>query len=271
MSEVDDVPVSAENVSQQVHVTEPAIAAAADTPETLGVDQASYDKYYKGDTFDWASYGKEQAFKAQKATPTDEPVETPEAEDASGVVEKAGLDWDDLGAKISADGDISAEDYDALAAIGIPKQVISDYVASVQGNAQATIDAVIDMAGGQDAFDQLYTALYSNATEAARNKIDVLLRDPDTREAGVIQAYRTAGLEPPTGQYQTHATPTPAASRGNAPPVNRSVVGYDSQEAQVLDQRDPRYRTDPTFRAEVMQRIAASTYAMNTRTAGAGM
>jgi hypothetical protein len=182
MSEVNadgNVQPVTDNVTQQVHVTDADLPNnAPDTAESLGIDASSYDKYYKDGNMDWASYGKEVAFKQQqaadKAIQNNEPAPAEEAGDAQGVVENAGLSWEDLGAKISSMGDIDAEDREALHAIGIPDQVINDYIGAVTGEAQGIIDSVIDGMGGQEAFDAVYAGLHANSTETQRNNIDAL-------------------------------------------------------------------------------------------------
>ena len=258
-------------------------AATAVTPESLGVDQASFDKYHKDGAFDWASYGKEQAFKAtQRATePAKEPAkdeerkseaprhsDTPEAQDK---VAEAGLDWDALGGKISEDGDISAEDYKALADIGVPEQVVKQYVDMVKNDAQSMIDDVIEQAGGQETFDAVYDALQSKPIEL-RRKIDGLLGDPDTRQYGVDLMFKEAGIQRDTGAppaAQPRQEPGSANNRnpGSAP----ASQGFASFEEQVAAQRDPRYRTDLNYRNEVMAKIGASTFDMNPRTHTGGL
>lgn len=264
----EEVPQVTTSTSQETVVTEVPKPATTETPENLGVDQASFDKYYKDGEFDWGSYGKEQAFKAKQAAeaaarkPAEEAPKTPEG--AQEAVESAGLNWDTLGEKISANGDISPEDYKALADIGIPEHVVQDYVTMVNNEAAMTIDEVMDSFGGPEAFDQVFDALASKPLEQ-RQALDDLLVNPETRAEGVRRSYELAGLTPPNTPAQ------PVAGARNTAPVTPQVQGYGSFEEQVQAMRDPRYRTDPTYRAEVLQKVASSSYQMNPRMAGAGL
>jgi len=247
-----------------------------DTAETLGVDQASYDKYYKDGKFNWEDFGKEQAFKAKQSATKDEGEpkdkskapkhsQTAEAED---LANKAGLDWDALGTKISSDGDISPEDYTALENIGVPRHVITGYVEAIKGQAQDLIDDIIDAAGGQDEFDKVFDAL-AEKPMSIRKQIDALLLDPATREDGVTMMFKHAGVERPTDKPNTPTDPKVPAQRNGA--VNQgqggdpSVKGFSSFEEQMQAQRDPRYKSDVAYRNEVMGRIAVSTYELNPR------
>ena len=91
MSDVEQV---VETSAQQVHITEPANPEATVDAASLGVDQASFDKYYKEGNFDWASYGKEQAFKASQEFEATKEATTEEVQpEAAAAVADAGLDW----------------------------------------------------------------------------------------------------------------------------------------------------------------------------------
>lgn len=270
-----EVPQGAQQTTQHATITEVPQDTPA-TPESLGVDQASFDKYYRNDEFDWASYGKEQAFKQQqqqRPQSPEEPAEpAPATEGAQQAVENAGLDWDSLGQKITSEGDISPEDYKALEEIGVPQNVVQDYIAAVKDQAQVIIDSVIDEFGGQDEFNAVHAALYTNASLQQRNKIDELLRDPDTRTAGVAQAYRLSGIQPGSArQADQSPAAAPAASRGNSASTQGSPQGFNSFEEQVQAQRDPRYKTDVAYRNEVMRRAAQSDYQINPRSHGSGL
>jgi hypothetical protein len=63
----------------------------------------------------------------------------------------------------------------------------------------------------------------------------------------------------------------PVAGGVNAGLAAGDAKGFESFEAQVVAQSDPRYKTDPEYRAQVMQRIAASAFDMNPRTHTSGL
>lgn len=256
---------------QSAHIPDPEPSVPA-TAESLGVDQASFDKYYKDGNFNWEGYAKEQAWKdSQKpaeAKPESKPSNAPQHSDtkeAQTAVENAGLNWDDLGAKISDDGDISPEDYDALARIGVPKEVVQNYIAMTKQQSQGMIDDIIDKSGGQEMFNQVYDRLQSKPLEL-RNRIDSMLTDPSTRQYGIDMMFKEAGLEPPTGAAQQPAAPPQQQSGAqNRVGTDGAIQPFQSFEEQVAAQRDSRYNTDPAYREEVIRRALAGKY-----TTGAG-
>ena len=254
-------------------------AAAAATPEALGVDQASFDKYYKDGDFDWASYGKELAFKAkggkaedkggESDTTKDGETEEPDQAAAQDAVSDAGLNWDTLSQTVAETGDITKEDRAALVKIGIPEAIIDSHINAVHSQTQGLIDTVIEGLGGQSTFDQVFDALQEHPIEL-RNKIDGLLADPDTREAGINLAFAKSGVQRPGSE----ATPEPTPARGARAATGRSStegLGYQTFEEQAAAQADPRYKTDAAYRGAVMAKIAVSQYNVNPRAHRGGL
>lgn len=253
------------------HITDNDLPAAApaDTPESLGIDQASYDKYYNDGQMNWQSYSRELEYKMSQRSSAETPqpaqADAPEA-DAQVAVENAGLDWDSLGAKITAQGDLDTGDYEALAAAGIPEELARNYVRLNVMEAENTVSDVMERFGGEEAFGEIFQALQDNTDLAIRNRIDELLWDPITRDAGIAMALQHAGVQPQQAaapQPQTPA-PAPAPSRAN-PGVAQEAPGFSSMEEMGLAMRDPRYRTDPTYRAEVERRALGATVDFNPR------
>jgi len=250
------------------------------TPGDLGVDQASYDKYYKEGNFDWQSYSKELEYKySQVTTKTEEtPQATPEGEEipsvaaAQNAVENAGLNWEDLSQRIGAEGDLSDEDYDALTNAGIPPEISRNYVRMARADVENTVADVISKFGGNEGFEQVYNALQENTTVEIRNQIDLLLRDSVTRDAGVAMSYQYSGIQPNTTTPVPPPTPTPVASRGNAGAAPSSAPqGFVDMEQMSAAMQDPRYRTDSTYRAEVEARARAASFDFNPRRHTSGL
>lgn len=262
-------------------------AATENLPAELeGMDKASLDKYYKDGEFDWASYGKEQAFKA-KQTAT-EPAETAETEGEEAAnepakegitneendkikaaTEAAGVDFEAAANSIIENGDLSVDDRKKLVDSGIPEFVIDDYVRLMVTDINSRVAQTIESLGGEEEFNSIFDGLQQNATEDQRNQIDDLLRDPATFNAGIQLARDLSGVG---GE---NPAPAPAqeitGGRNQAAPTAPAVQGFASFEEQMTAQRDPKYNNDPAYRDEVMRKIAASTYTVNPRAHTGGL
>jgi hypothetical protein len=263
-----------------------AAKATANLPEELqGMDAASLEKYYKEGVFNWEAYGKEQAFKAkQAANKADSDAENKDetsAKDAEkkdgeaakeaaklsedqqkaikDVANKAGVDWQAAAQSIVDSGKLSDDDRKKLLDVGIPEVVIDDYARLIHKEAGEQIAKVIDSMGGETNFDKVFDGLQANATEDQRNHVDSLLRDPATFDAGIQLAVNLSKVDVKTKPGQTVVTTNRAA------PSQDSVVAFKNFQEQMTAQRDPKYKTDPEYRAQVMKRIAASEYSINPR------
>lgn len=263
--------------------------AKAVTADSLNVDQASFDKFFKDGVMDWASYGKEQAFKAAQKTEekaTEDKPETPaeEAEAADtealqGVVEGAGLDWNELGQQLVDTGDISEESKEALKKIGIPEEVVDNYIELIKADADSQIDTVVEAFGGEDKFTAVYDKLVADVDNEQRMAIDAMLKNPATFDMGVKMAYELSGVPEPEGGLKPLIDNTQKASEENTEIVTpnasaggtNEAKGFTSFAEQVAAQRSDRYKTDPQFRAQVMERIKASQYDLNPRMHSGGL
>jgi hypothetical protein len=281
-----DVGVSAQRFTETIAEAKAKIdgAAKVETAESLNVDAASFDKYFDGKVFDWASYGKEQAFKAAQKKPaegdadpapegTPEPVTvTPETEAAaSDAVSKAGLDWDELGQQIVDTGDISAESREALGKIGIPETLVDQYLGLLHKDATDIVVDIVDGFGGEEKFGDVFDALQEKATAEQRDAIDEMLKEPSTFDLAIQTAFTLAEIERPEApKAEPGVTPeviTPNASTGGT----GNTQGYESFAEQVNAIKDPRYKTDPAYRAEVMNKVRVSTFDMNPRAHSGGL
>lgn len=278
----------------QIDTTQAAAQAAIDaaaktaSADSLGIDQASFDKFVKDGVMNWEAYGKERAFKdAQKpaapvapvtppadpATPAADPA-TPDpttdaqtAADAQAVIQNAGLDWDAVTASVVENGKLSDEDTAKLVALGIPEVVINNYITSVQKEAGAHIDTVLAGFGGEEKFNAVFEAVQKNATDEQREQIDTLLRDPATFDVGVTLANKLAGMEPAA---PLQGKPVAGAQNQVASAGAEDGKPYETYQAQVAAQSDPRYKTDPAYRDSVIKRIMV-TPGTNPRAHTGGM
>jgi hypothetical protein len=258
------------------------VSAGAATPQSLGVDQASFDKFFNDGEFDYASYGKEQAFKAkgktegadatggEPAATKDGDTQAPDTAAAQDAVSNAGLNWDTLSQSVSENGDITKEDRAALVKIGIPNNIIDTHINAVHGQTQNLIDTVISGIGGQATFDAVFDALQEHPMEL-RNKIDGLLQDPDTREAGINLAFHKSGVQRPVADgARAQVVPVTGARASRSSPAQQGL-GYKTFEEQAAAQSDPRYKNDAAYRGAVMAKIAVSQYNVNPRAHRGGL
>jgi hypothetical protein len=191
---------------------------------------------------------------APTAAPKDPLAVTPQAAPtdaaAAQAAASAGLDFGALEQEFLDKGAISPENYAALQAKGIGKEVVDNYIAGRQALAANYEREVKAVAGGDEGWTKLVswaaTALSPAEITAFNNA--TASRDP------AMAKFAVAGLQ---ARYTAQYGSQPPLVGGH--PVS-GPAGYESVAQMKADMRDPKYKVDPAFRKMVEGRIAAATF-----------
>ena len=241
---------SADITTTQAEVDAAKANADAVGPDSFGVTQAQFDKYYKDGQYNWEAHAKELQYIAEQRGTDNQQTQQEEgkqevAEDAQQAVEQAGLDWDELSYKIGAQGDIDIEDYNKLMAMGIPEETIRGHVQMVAQQVQSHVQAVTDAFGGQEVWQQTQAWADRNLSEGEIDHLNRMLAGPDYQMA-VDMIKQRAGT-----QMQSMPQTNPGTTQ---------VAPYQSQAEMIADMRKPEYKRDPAFRNQVQARAGASSF-----------
>ena len=189
-------------------------------------------------------------------TKLDEPEkpEKPEVKEEKTEVEKEFLQslWDESQEK----GEFKQETLDKLKEMN-PTQLAQEYLNYRAGNqppeprslSKEDVKELHNVTGGQKGYNDMIKWAASNIDKSERNMFDAVIDSGDKQAAYfAVQAmnYRyndAQGVDAPllTGKA---ASPQPP--------------GYKSQAALVAAMSDPRYDNDPSYRQEVMEKLARS-------------
>ena len=161
-------------------------------------------------------------------------------DDIVNAVGEAGLNMADLMWQADNGGDIS-QHYDALAeAVGVPRQVVENYVAKAQaqesdGMSSADEAAIINEVGGQDAFNQLSGWAKANldANELADYNATV--------DSGNASAVRWA-LKALQAKAAQPASSEPKLIRGQAPAETVRRFKSKAEVLEAMNKRDSKGR-----------------------------
>ena len=273
--------------TQSVNIVADQTSSAPEdvTAESLGVDKAAFDKYFKTDdkSFDWGAYGKERAWQdkqkqtgqgtgqaaentgvnaAQSAENTGQQTgQGTGQEQATQAVEQAGLKIDEVDAYLAEHGKLSDEHLTALEKVGIPKDRAQQIAQMMHKEGQAQAQSVLEFFGGADAFGNIRQWAIDNMPVEERQAYQAMLVDPNRWRAAAVDMANRAGAPTKGGGQQTTQQgqrPQTETSQGTADP-------YKSSAEMVKDQKDPRYRTDASFRHMVVARAAVSDFSKEQR------
>jgi hypothetical protein len=218
-----------------------------------------YEKFYNKETgeYDWQNHAKELEYRLQNKKPeedtqlTDE--ERQEAESvpeyqALDIVQRAGLNPDDLRNSLDTTGDLPEEAYAALEKQGLRRDLVEFYVDNLNYRKEAMQQEAMSYAGGEQEWQNLsqWAAQNLDANEVAR--YNDILDTPEWKVA--IDALRVR-------RDMSYGEPNLVGGQNM---VAGSTFGYRSKAEMKADMSDPRYAADPAFRKEVMAKIQSATW-----------
>lgn len=166
-----------------------------------------------------------------------------EAGEAAGA-----LDFDTLEAEFEENGRLSEESYALLAAAGLPRRIVDRYIEGQKAASDRLMQEVYDIAGGEQRFRAAQIWAQSNLSAEELQAFDEAVNASPERARFAVHGLCAA---------HQHATGAPPQlTRGEA--LSRGEGAFSSAQDVANAIRDPRYKTDPAYRAQVAARLAKS-------------
>lgn len=183
--------------------------------------------------------------KKEEAPPVDPSnVDQNKAEE---IAKDAGLDINQMRQWYEQNGQLSEEHYKSLEKSGIPKEIVDQYIAGQEAQAEKYRDSIISKVGGQDNFSAMAEWAKVNMSEqeiAAYNKATSSADMTVVENAVLGLAYR----------YQSAVGKDPKLLGGQT----AGSSGFQSVAQLTEAMKDPRYEKDPAYRKDVQNRLANS-------------
>lgn len=173
---------------------------------------------------------------------------TPVVVAAAAVLESKGLDMSEFTTEFTKDGALSEASMAKLAAAGIDKATVDNYINGQQALSEQTRSKAFALIGGEENYGKMADWAKAGQTPAEIAAFNASL-------AGSTEQAHLAI----TGMYQKYI-----AANGQDPALlNGGTTGTNSGFASVKEMttmmKDKRYESDPAFRAAVEKRVAATT------------
>lgn len=188
----------------------------------------------------------------EKARSKGEAEPEAEQETAEEAVEAAGLDMNALSAEYATNGELTEESYEALAKVGITKDMVDQYIAGQEAQAAKMQSELLEPLGGNlEAYDEMVSWAADALDDKAIDDFNTVL------ESGNTSAIRMA-------IQNLHAKYIDA--NGSEPGRQLSGKGgstgtgsYESTADLMKDMSNPEYERNPAFRAKVEAKLARSS------------
>jgi len=154
-------------------------------------------------------------------------------------------------AEFAKDGALSESTYDQLATVGLDRGMVDTYISGQQAIVTQLETAAATPFGGMEGYNEAANWAAENLTSDDIAALDVQLTSSNP-------AIVKAGAEALKARHAAEADITPDVTlSGQGSPSNAGTAFRSGAEMQAA-MSDPRYRTDPAFRAEVADKIARS-------------
>jgi hypothetical protein len=173
-----------------------------------------------------------------------------EADAAREAVTAAGLDFDSFGTEFTEKGELSEESYTALAEKGLGREIVDAYIEGQQAKADLFRAEVLLSVGGEKSYEDISTWAATNLTDAELTAYN------DQVEGANLTAAKMAvqGLK---ARYEAANGEEPQLLNGET--GGNSVEVFRSTAELTAAMRDPRYKKDSAYRADVERKLAKSS------------
>lgn len=178
------------------------------------------------------------------------PAPAPSATAENDILVKAGVTREALAAEFAAGG-ISKESYAKLASAGISRADFDQYIAGRQAQADAYASTVFS-GGGIESPEQYAEVVGWAATSLSPAEIAAFNTAVGSGDAAAA-AFAVAGLK---ARFVQANPAEPGLIHKGVP--SGGTQAYESWAQVSADMKKPEYRTDPAFRDQVRDRLAAS-------------
>jgi hypothetical protein len=208
-----------------------------------------------------SQFGKAaQAPESVEPQPSTEP-ETPavpdkpkEIQQVTSVLDKAGLNSEEVMTFYAETGTLKPEHYEALAEkVGLDKMVVDQYIEGQKAIMDRAIQTVYTAAGGETQYNTMIQWAVSGMTQPEIEAFNATLAEGNMSK--VVLAVQ--GLK---SQYESKVGRStlsePNLVSGDAGGV--FDTGYRSSAELHRDMADPRYKRDPAFQDQVIRKLARS-------------
>lgn len=185
--------------------------------------------------------------------PKEEETETEEeakAEDVTPVEATTGA-IDAARGEFSEKGELSDDTFKALEEAGLPREFVEQYIAGQEAMSTQQAASIQESIGGSESYEAMSEWAGENLSDSELDAYN------DIVEGGSIE-QATVAVKGLYAQFQAAEGKSPSLVQGSTS-ADSGVEPFGSTAQVTEAMRDPRYASDPAFRAKVEQRMAVSS------------
>ena len=184
------------------------------------------------------------------ATPPTPP--TPDDKTVADELSKGGLSLQEFSTEFDSKGSLSDESYAKLLAAGYDKSLVDNYISGQQARAELHTAEMKATVGGAEAYEKITTWAKAAMTPAEIDAYNLSVSSSNTDAAKLAMAGLKARYE---------------AANGREPNLVKGQTGGNSAADVFASNREiteamknPRYKTDSAYRAQVVAKLGRSNF-----------
>jgi len=180
----------------------------------------------------------------------DSEVDDMETGEVSDYLAENGLDFEDMSDSFWNDGGLSDDHYDALEEIGIPSEIVDQFIDGQLAMVDQTRTTAFDAVGGEEYYNEMTQWAAANLAES-----EVAAFNGQIDSGNVDTAmFAIQGL---AARYRSETGVEPNLVGGESSDV--SVGAFQSLAEITSAMSDPRYEKDPAYRDQVARKLSRSS------------
>lgn len=186
--------------------------------------------------------------------PAGDPPDTPDpsqasADDANKALADRGLDFTEFSTEFSQKGELSPESYEKLEKSGLPKDLVDQYIEGQKARATQFESTIKGEAGGAEKYSQVVEWAKGALTPTEIAAFNNAVGSGDVEQARLAVTGLTARYSNANG-----SDPKRFVGGGKAGAEER----FESTAQLTAAMSDPRYKTDPAYRAQIQNKLSRS-------------
>jgi hypothetical protein len=169
-------------------------------------------------------------------------------------LKEKGLDIDHFTREFGATGTLSEASYARLEKAGIPRDIVNAYIDGQKRFVDSQIREVKDSVGGEETYARIHQWAGTGLSEPEKIAYNRMFETHD------LTVCKAAALSL-KARYEAALGKDPALQvNGGVGGGNDGVWRFESAAQMVEAMRDPRYASDPAYRARVERKVANSNF-----------
>ena len=245
-----DNPVQVSDVGEELVMQQATQGRPEWLPEKFGTPQDLLNAYNQLEQqYTQVSQQQEEAQQQEFNQEQVAEIQNASVPQVAQLLDERNLDIDVFQQEYNETGELSQDAYDALAEAGISGDIVDTWLAGQEAIADQSISEIYNMVGGENNYNSMLDWANNNLQQweidAFNNSIENL--DPNAM-------FAVQGL---MARMQNAEGIPPRLMTGEAVPSTAPRFESLAQVTQAM--RDPKYSSDPAYRAQVAQMLGNST------------